>query len=152
MRCFIGVDSLGGRNSTRMPSGKKGLMSSQNLGVSRSSPAGLRGTQGAAGGSSPCSFCVWLPLCRSRLIASLSGEGGVASSWAPWEQRGSISCPVQQRSPKVMPRSLTLGACGHWRGGSNRWAGKTSKLSKLQFPPLETLITTGPILPGSGED
>lgn len=59
-----------------MTSGKRGLMSSQDLGVSRSSPAGLRGAQGAAGGSSPCSYCVRLPLCGSRLTACLSGEGG----------------------------------------------------------------------------
>lgn len=138
MRCFIGVDFLGGRNSTQMTSGKRGLMSSQDLGVSRSSPAGLRGAQGAAGGSSPCSFCVQLPLCRSRLPACLSGEGGCGQHQGPpralWEQRGSISCPAQQRSPKVMPGSLALGTCGHRRGGSNRRAGKTSKPPNSSFP------------------
>lgn len=133
-------------------SGERGLTSSPNSGVRRSSPAGLRGPQRAAGGSSPCSFCVWLPLRSSGWLPPCQGKEGVASSWAPWEQRGSISCPVQQRSPKVMPRSLTLGTCGHWRGGSNRWAGKTSKLPKPQFPSLKTPITTGSISPGSGEN
>lgn len=59
MRCFIGLDFLGGRNSARATLGKRGLMSSQNLGESRSSTAGLRGPRGQQVGLLPAPFCAW---------------------------------------------------------------------------------------------
>lgn len=117
MRCFIGLDFLGGRNSARAALGKRGLMSSQNLGESRSSRAGLRGPRGQQVGLLPAPFCAWphalliqtdcLPV-RGRRARPAPGHRG------------------HSEAPET-PRSLTLAACPHPGQGRETAMGEQAK-------------------------
>lgn len=117
MRCFIGLDFLGGRNSARATLGKRGLMSSQNLGESRSSTAGLRGPRGQQVGLLPAPFCAWphalliqtdcLPV-RGRRARPAPGHRG------------------HSEAPET-PRSLTLAACPHPGQGRETAMGEQAK-------------------------